>query len=142
MTDQIVPQSQSRPLDGKLALITGCTGGIGKATAFALANQGCSIAVHYNSAASTAEELATALTQLGVKAATFQADLSAYENVRALHAEVVARMGHPDVLFNNAGTTGSTIGMRGDIADVGIDEFEHIWRANTGSHYLVRAQRT
>lgn len=116
-----------------------CSGGIGKATARALASRGCSIAVHYNSAERSAAELVDALTQIGVKAISFKADLTNYENVRALHADVVVRMGHPDVLFNNAGLTGSAIGMKGNIADVGVEEFEHIWRANTGSHYLVRS---
>lgn len=52
---------------GKLALVTGATGGIGKATCRKLAELGCDIAVHYNSAADMAQELAQELESKGVK---------------------------------------------------------------------------
>jgi len=125
-------------LRDKLALITGCTGGIGWASALSLARLGCSIAVHYNSAAEKATELVSQLQALpGVKAAAFQADLSDYDNVRKLHREVVATLGHPDILFNNSGSTGRMIGPRGDIESLSIEEFEDIWRLNTGSSFLL-----
>lgn len=125
-------------LRDKLALITGCTGGIGWASALSLARLGCSIAVHYNSAAEKATELVSQLQALpGVKAAAFQADLSDYDNVRRLHREVVAMLGHPDILFNNSGSTGRMIGPQGDIESITVDEFEDIWRLNTGSSFLL-----
>ena len=93
--------------------------------------------MHYNSAASTAQALVTELTALGVKATAFQADLSSYDGARKLHAEVVAAMGHPDVLFNNSGTTYTKIGTFGNIQDMSPEEFEATWRTNTGTHYLV-----
>jgi len=68
------------PLEGKLALITGCTGGIGKATAKSLASKGASIAVHYHSAGEVAKELVKELEALGVKAASFQVITFAYLN--------------------------------------------------------------
>ncbi|PPQ68125.1 hypothetical protein CVT24_002951 [Panaeolus cyanescens] len=127
------------PLRGKLALITGCSGGIGRATALRLANQGCSIAVHYHSAKSVAEEVVAELTQLNpsIKAVTFKADLSNYDEVRKLHKEVVDTLGHPDILFNNAGATFSVIGPQGDLQAVSVEEFEQTWRTNTGSGYLL-----
>ncbi|KAF8966072.1 NAD-binding protein [Flammula alnicola] len=128
----------TEPLRGKLALITGCSGGIGHATALALARGGCSIAVHYNASKSKADEIVSELTQLpGIKAAAFQADLSAYDNVRNLHAAVVAEMGHPDVLFNNSGVTNTVIGPQGNIQDISVEEFESTWRVNAGSSYLL-----
>lgn len=63
-------------LSDHLALVTGATGGIGKATCLALAALGCSIAVHYNSAADTAEEVVKQLKSKGVKAKAFQANLA------------------------------------------------------------------
>lgn len=68
-------------LKNDLALVTGGSGGIGKATCEALATLGCSVAVHYNSAADTAKTLVANLEKKGVKAQAFQADLSSYDEV-------------------------------------------------------------
>jgi 3-oxoacyl-[acyl-carrier protein] reductase len=70
-------------LSNHLALVTGATGGIGKATCLALAALGCSIAVHYNSAADTAEEVVKQLESKGVKSKAFQANLGNYDDVRS-----------------------------------------------------------
>jgi len=131
-------ESHSEPLHGKLALITGCSGGIGSATALALARKGCSIAVHYNSSKDKADALVAELIKIpGVKAVAFQADMSDYDKVRKLHSEVVQQMGHPDILFNNSGTTSSVIGPLGNMQDVSVEEFENTWKVNTGSTYLL-----
>ncbi|KXN91312.1 3-oxoacyl-[acyl-carrier-protein] reductase FabG [Leucoagaricus sp. SymC.cos] len=128
----------SKNLRGKLALITGCTGGIGNATALALARLGCSIAVHYNSAEAKANELVKELEGLpGVRAAAFQADLSGYDGARKLHADVVRVLGHPDILFNNAGVVSSVIGPNGNIQDISAETFEATWRTNTGTAFLL-----
>ncbi|KAJ7038580.1 NAD-binding protein [Mycena alexandri] len=125
-------------LQGKLALITGCSGGIGQATALALGIRGCSIAVHYNSAQGPADDLVAELTKLhGIRAHAFQADMADYDAVRKLHAAVVETLGHPDILFNNAGTTGTVVGKRGDIESVTLDDFELTWKVNTGSSFLL-----
>lgn len=68
-------------LRSHLALVTGASGGIGKATCLALASMGCSIAVHYHSSKSAAEELVTQLKEKGVKAEAFKADLTKYDEV-------------------------------------------------------------
>lgn len=68
-------------LKNDLALVTGATGGIGKATCKSLAALGCSIAVHYNSAADVAKTLVAQLEELGVKSQAFQANLSNYDEV-------------------------------------------------------------
>lgn len=70
-------------LSDHLALVTGATGGIGRATCLALASLGCSIAVHYNTAADTAEELVKQLEAKSVRAKAFQANLGNYDDVRA-----------------------------------------------------------
>ena len=77
------------------------------------------------------------LVTFGVRAKAFQADLSSYDGVRRLHAAVVESLGHPDVLFNNAGVSLKVIGADGDIENISPEEFETTWRINTGTHYLV-----
>lgn len=116
------------------------SGGIGKATALALARRGCNIAVHYNSSKSKADELVVELENLGVHAAAVSAELSDYNSVRQLHAEVTQKLGHSDILFNNAGAANSIIGPQGDIQSISIEEFEANWKLNTGSSYLVGVQ--
>ncbi|TFK51559.1 NAD-binding protein [Heliocybe sulcata] len=127
----------SESVRGKLALITGCTGGIGRATAVALAKHGVNIAIHYNANSGNAAALADELSEQGVKASYFQADMGNYDEVRRMHAEVVESMGHLDVLFNNAGTTTKVIGRAGAIEDVDMDVFERTWRVNSGSSFLL-----
>lgn len=123
-------------LSSHLALVTAATGGIGKATSLALGRLGCSVAVHYNSAADTAASLVSTLQSMGVRAASFRADLRSYAETRDLHAAVVAEMGHPTILFNNAGLTMGKIGVK-DIGEVSVDEFEANWRANCGTGFLL-----
>ena len=64
-----------------LALVTGASGGIGKATCLALATMGCSIAVHYHSSTAIAEDLVKELKGKGVRAEAFIADLTKYDEV-------------------------------------------------------------
>ncbi|KIP04577.1 hypothetical protein PHLGIDRAFT_25521 [Phlebiopsis gigantea 11061_1 CR5-6] len=132
--------STSTSLHGKLALITGCTGGIGLASARLLAQQGCSIAVHHSSQASKdkADETVAELTKLeGVRAAAFRADLSSYDQAKVLYDQVVAKLGNPDILLGNHGATFKTIGPTGDIQDISFEMFEETWRLNTGTNYYV-----
>lgn len=123
-------------LSSQLALITGGTGGIGQATARALADLHCNVAVHFNSAGDKAKNLVDELQQLGVHAQAFQADLSSYDETRRLHKEVTESMGQPTILFNNAGLTLGKSGIK-DISEISIEDFENTWRANTGSAYLL-----
>jgi NAD(P)-dependent dehydrogenase (short-subunit alcohol dehydrogenase family) len=88
-------------LSNHLALVTGGTGGIGKATCLALASLGCSIAAHYNTAADTAGELVKQLEAKSVKAKAFQANLGNYDDVSAKHGYVNRRVeGISDRLIN------------------------------------------
>lgn len=78
------------------------------------------------------------LTALGVKAKTFQADLSTYAGTDELYKQVVDELGQPDILFSNHGATGKTIGPNGNIEDISVEMFEDIWRLNAGTPFRVR----
>ncbi|KAF8855827.1 putative short-chain dehydrogenase/reductase [Acephala macrosclerotiorum] len=118
-----------------LALVTGASGGIGRATCLALANLGCPIAVHYHSSKEKADTLVEELKKKGVRAEAFKADLTKYEEVRTLHAAVISSLGPPTILFNNAGLTLKS-GIK-SITEINIEDFEHTWRANCGSAFLM-----
>jgi 3-oxoacyl-[acyl-carrier protein] reductase len=90
-------------LTDAVALVTGASGGIGRATARLLAQRGAHVAVHYFSKADAAGTLVRELTALGVKAAAFQADMRVAAQVTGLVAAVERDLGPIDVLVNNAG---------------------------------------
>nr|POF06882.1 short chain dehydrogenase mdpc [Quercus suber] len=94
-------QQSSPSLNGKVALVTGASKGIGKATALALAAAGCSVVINYNSDAKSASEL---VERIGAeKALAIQADASAMTGIETLVQQTVDRFGRIDVLVANAG---------------------------------------
>ena len=68
-------EAMARALPGRVALVTGGSGGIGSALCLRLAAAGAGVAVHYNSDASAAHQVADTIAASGGHAATFQADL-------------------------------------------------------------------
>lgn len=126
----------------KTILITGATGGIGAATAIAFAKQGAyNLALHYNSAnEQTRSELLSSIKSAAcdadIRIAFFQADMSSFDAVRALHASVVEDVGEVDVLFANAGTTGGQSGVQ-SLSAVSMEVFESTWRINTAAPILL-----
>ncbi len=90
-------------LDGRLALVTGASGGIGGAVALALARAGADLVLTYSGHRDEAEAVARAVTGLGRAAITVQADLSAAGAGRDLAERVTSAAGPVDVLVANAG---------------------------------------
>ncbi|MER7762308.1 SDR family oxidoreductase [Streptomyces sp. NPDC097619] len=93
----------SGQLDGKVALVTGGSRGIGAATARALAAEGASVAIGYAASREKAEAVVAQLEEYGVKAAAYRADQADPEEVARLVRTVAADFGRLDVLVNNAG---------------------------------------
>ncbi len=87
-------------LEGKVALVTGASRGIGKAVATHLAQSGASVAVHGNRNASLAEKI---VAEIGNRADVFQADLADADACENLLKDVLANYGQLDILVNNAG---------------------------------------
>ena len=91
-------------LSGKVALVTGASSGIGRATAEALARRGAAVAINYHRNADGAEEARKAIAAGDGRAVTVQADVSRADGVQALVARVTRELGPVDILVNNAGS--------------------------------------
>ena len=89
----------------KTALITGSATGIGRATAYQMAERGYNIVVNYSRSASDAEETVEGVRQRGSDVLLYKADVADDAAVRAMVEAAVQKFGRLDVLVNNAGTT-------------------------------------
>ena len=96
-------QLQPKPLQDRVALVTGAARGIGRAIAVELASRGASIAVHYRSSGAEAEALAQDLQGLGVESFVVQGDISSKEESKRVVQAVMERFNQVDILVNNAG---------------------------------------
>ncbi|WP_340198671.1 3-oxoacyl-[acyl-carrier-protein] reductase [Ascidiimonas sp. W6] len=104
-------------LEGKIAIITGASRGIGKGIALIFAQHGAQVAFTYSSSVEAANELEKELVELGVKAKGYQSDASNYEQAQQLVLDVVSDFGGVDILINNAGITKDNLLMRISEAD-------------------------
>jgi 3-oxoacyl-[acyl-carrier protein] reductase len=92
-------------LSGKAAVVTGSSVGVGRATALAFAERGCSVAVNYNHSRAEAEEAAGLCRAKGVEAIAVQADVSVDADCRRLIQTAADQLGHLEILVNNAAVT-------------------------------------
>lgn len=92
-------------LEGKVALVTGASRGIGRAIALALARDGAAVAVNYRERAEAAEEVVAAIRALGRQALALQADVRSLDQVKAMFDQAKDALGGLHVLVNNAGLT-------------------------------------
>ncbi|MCI6870142.1 MAG: 3-oxoacyl-[acyl-carrier-protein] reductase [Selenomonadales bacterium] len=99
-------------LEGKTALVTGASRGIGRAIAIKLASEGAAVAINYAGNAKAAEEVKSIIEQAGGKAMLVQADISSAEAVDEMVSKVVEGLGGIDILVNNAGITRDGLLMR------------------------------
>jgi 3-oxoacyl-[acyl-carrier protein] reductase len=106
----------AQSLNGKVALVTGGSRGIGAATARALADEGASIAISYSASADKAQALVTELRAKGIDAEAFKADQAKSAEVDQLVKDVATRFGHLDILVNNA-----AVAVNGAIDDPNSD---------------------
>lgn len=123
----------SQPLNGKIALVTGASRGIGAAIAQRLAADGAELVLHYGSGREEAEALAATLRDAGRKVHVLQADLSAVDGGQRLVAGLVAlKLPRIDVLVNNAG-----VAVYADLAGTSADDFEKLVSVNMRSLFFV-----
>ncbi|HEY1349640.1 MAG TPA: 3-oxoacyl-[acyl-carrier-protein] reductase [Ktedonobacteraceae bacterium] len=118
-------------LAGKVALVTGSSQGIGRATARRLAVAGADIVINYRSNAGAAAEAQASIEALGRRCIAVQADVSQEEEVARLFAQISERLGPVSVLVNNAGTTRDKLILQMTPAD-----FSTILQTNLHSAFL------
>lgn len=123
-------------LQGKTALVTGASRGIGRASALALAAAGARVLIHYNTGAAEAEAVAAHIRQTGGSADTFGAELSTPHGPHALASQVRAACGgRLDILVANAG-----ISKRASIEETTVDDFDHVFAINVRAPFFLVQQ--
>jgi len=102
----------NKQFEGKSAIVTGGTRGIGKAIVLELARNGANVAFNYSKSADEAEKLKAEIEKLGVKAMSAQCDVANTEAAAEFVAAVKAEFGTVDLLVNNAGITRDQLILR------------------------------
>jgi 3-oxoacyl-[acyl-carrier protein] reductase len=112
-------------LNGKTAIVTGASRGIGKAIAIKLGSMGAAVAVNYAHDETAAESTAAKATEAGGRAIAIKADVRRIDEVQSLFERTVATFGGLDILVNNAG-----IRLFKPIASITEAEFDKIFAVN------------
>ena len=123
-------------LRGRVALVTGASGGIGGGLARALGAAGCAVAVHYSGNAERAERTAEAVRSAGARSAPFRADLAAAADVAGRGGRVTAELGEIDVLVPNAGVSGRVQSL----GEVDLDTWQRTLAVNLTSPFVLASR--
>ncbi|MFJ5765196.1 3-oxoacyl-[acyl-carrier-protein] reductase [Lysinibacillus sp. NPDC093210] len=120
-----------RKLEGKVAVVTGASRGIGRAIALKLADEGAKVIVNYSGSQAKAEEVVATIQANGGEALAVQASVSKTEEVTALMEAAVKTFGSLDILVNNAGITRDNLLMR-----MKEDEWDDVLNTNLKGVFL------
>lgn len=117
-------------LEGRVAVVTGGSSGIGRAVARSLGRAGCRVAI-CGRTPETLEEAAASLAREGFEVLSVPADVSRPEDVEELAERVVDELGPPDVLVNNAG-----LARFGDLEELSPEDFDTVFGVNVRGVFL------
>ena len=123
------------PLEGKVALVTGASRGIGKETAIALAQHGADIAVNCLDGIDRAEEVASLIHGIGRRAVVARGDVSKPGDVKIVVDKTVDTLGSVHILVNNAGIASSCL-----VHEMTVEEWRRTIDVNLTSVFLVTRQ--
>ena len=128
-----------RLLEGKTAIITGASRGIGSGIARVFAENGSNVAFTYSSSVDSAIKLQDELLEHGVKVKSYKSDASDFNSSQKLITDVISDFGQIDILINNAGITKDNLLMR-----MGEEDFDKVIEVNLKSVFnMTKAvQRT
>lgn len=122
-------------LNGKVAIVTGASRGIGKQIALQLADAGAKVVVNYSSNETKAVEVVQAIEQAGGEAAAIRANVGRLNEVEALFTKTLERFGRLDILVNNAGIMGVV-----PIAEVTEDMYDQHFDINVKGTFFACQQ--
>lgn len=117
--------------DGKTAIVTGASRGIGREIALRLAKEGANVVVNYSGSQGKAEEVVAEITSSGGQAISVQANVADAESVKAMMDETMKQFGSIDYLVNNAGITRDNLLMR-----MKEDEWDDVMAINLKGVFL------
>lgn len=123
----------SGKLDGKVALVTGASRGIGRATAVRLAQDGAAVVLNYVANEPAAREVQALIRAQGGEAELVQADVTALAEIPRLFDAATARFGKLDILVNNAG-----VGGRGSVGDVDEGVYDRLFAVTKGVFFTLQ----
>ncbi len=104
-------------LDGRIAVVTGASRGIGRAIALLLASRGATVIVNYNGSAEKAADVVREITEAGGTAEAVQCNVSDFEAAKEFITSVIKKYGRIDILVNNAGINRDDLIMKMSEAD-------------------------
>ena len=120
-------------LDGKVALVTGSSKGLGRAILLRLAEQGANVVINYSRDEAAAHSVREAAEAHGVKALVHAADVSRVDGITSLYDAAVAEFGKIDIVVANAGMEKVNV----PVTDVTEEDFDLLFRVNTKGPYFV-----
>ncbi len=120
-------------LEGKTALVTGGSCGIGRGIALSLASAGADVALTFRQRKDLALGVASEIEAMGRNAFPVELDLERPESILPVIDGLIRSLGKIDVLVNNAGVAG----VGGNVGDTATEEFDRLWRVNTLGHIRV-----
>jgi acetoacetyl-CoA reductase/3-oxoacyl-[acyl-carrier protein] reductase len=119
-------------LDGKFAIVTGASRGIGRAIALSLAHEGASVALNYRSGEAEARAVADEIATFGGTTMLVQADVAKKDEARGMVKKVAEQFGRLDVLVNNAGITRDRT-----LRKMTDEDWDQVIQTNLGSVYYT-----
>jgi 3-oxoacyl-[acyl-carrier protein] reductase/pteridine reductase len=124
--------SSPRPLENKVAFVTGAAKRIGRAIALSLAEAGAHVAITWRESEDAARETVVAVEANGVQAAAFRADVRDPAEIRAAVEAAAARFGRLDILVNNAGRYETAV-----LQEITVEQWDAMFETNTRGPFLA-----
>ena len=122
-------------LNGKVAVVTGASRGIGRQIAISMAKEGAVVIVNYNGSAAKAEDVVKEITEAGGQAEAVQCNVSDYSAAEVFLKDIISRYKRIDILVNNAGITADKLLLRMTEAD-----FDNVLATNLkGAFFCTKA---